>query len=212
MIFKDREEAATLLLKKLEKYKGTNPLVLGIPRGAIPMAKIIASGLEGELSAILVHKIPAPFNEEFAIGSIGLSGEIKCLIDIDSEGIPESYLTDAAKKQLNLLKQRQQFYGLKKPNYKDRVVIIVDDGIATGATTLAAIHEVRLHQVKKLIVATPVASKESAKRIKSLVDDFVVLSVPEPFYAVGQFFSDFSQVSDEEVIEILKNILRANDF
>lgn len=204
MKFKDRIDAARLLLKKLEAYKGKNPLVLGIPRGAIPMAKIIADGLQGELGAVLVHKIPSPDNEEFAIASVGLSGQIQRQPYIKSLGIPEGYLKAAAQKQLELLKFRYQRYGLSEPNYKNRIVIIVDDGIATGATVLSAIYEVRLQNPEKIIVAAGVASEDSAKKILEVADELVVLSIPTPFYAVGQFFSDFSQVTDEEVISILK--------
>lgn len=203
MIFKDRTEAANLLVKKLEQYKGSHPLVLGIPRGAIPMAKIIAEGLQGEMGAILVHKIPAPFHEEFAIGAIGLSGKIQKMPYFDSLGIPEIYLEEAAKKQWDILKKRQKLYGLKEPNYENKTVIIVDDGIATGATTLSAIQEVLSCKPKKIISATAVASEESVEKIKKYVDDMVVLYVPPDFQAVGQFFSNFSQVDDEEVIKIL---------
>lgn len=205
MKFSDRIDAARRLLKKLEGYKGKNPLVLGIPRGAIPMAKIIADGLQGELGAVLVHKIPSPDNEEFAIASVGLSGQIQRQPYINSLDIPEAYLKAAAQKQLELLKSRYQRYGLSKPNYENRIVIIVDDGIATGATVLSGIYEVRLQNPEKIIVAAGVASEDSAKKILEVADELVVLSIPTPFYAVGQFFSDFSQVTDDEVISILKH-------
>lgn len=205
MLFRDRLEAAELLLKKLDKYRGKNPLVLGIPRGAIPMAKIIAEGLNGELSAILVHKIPAPYNEEFAIAAIGLSGHIQRSDSIEALHLSESYVQKAAEVQLANLKKRQQKYGLPNPDYKNRIVIIVDDGIATGATTLSAIEEVRSQKPDKIIVAAPVSSRDSAEKIRAQVDEVVILAEPENFYAVGQFFDDFSQVSDEEVIALLKS-------
>lgn len=203
MYFKDRLEAAELLLEKLLKYKGLNPLILGIPRGAVPMANVIAKGLEGELGVVLVHKIPFPFNEEFAIGSIGLSGHIHRLSYVDAYDISESYVTKAANEQIQHLKARQKQYGLGTPDYHDRLVIIVDDGIATGATTAAAIHEVRYHHPKTLILAAAVASQESAKTLSAIVDELVVLHTPTNFYAVGQYFVDFSQVTDAEVISIL---------
>lgn len=204
MKFKNREEVAYLLLKKLEMYKGKNPLILGIPRGAIPMAAILAESLEGELGAVLVHKIPAPGNEELAIGSVGLSGQIQWLPYRALFGVPESYIRSALKKQLDLLRSRYEKYGLGEVHYENRIVIIVDDGIATGATTLGAIAEVRLHNPQKIIVAAGVASTESARKIRKLADELILLLEPEEFYAVGQFFEDFSQVSDEEVIELLK--------
>lgn len=202
MKFKNRENAANLLTRALHKYKNKDALVLGIPRGAIPMAKIIADGLNGELGAIFLHKIPAPDNEEFAIGAVGLSGHIQRMPYTDTLHIPESYIQEAAEKQIKILKLRQKQYGLKDPNYENRIVIIVDDGIATGATTLGAINEVKAHHPKKLIVAAPVASQDSIEKIQEEVDELVILYEPELFYAVGQFFDDFSQVTDEEVIDI----------
>lgn len=205
MRFKDRREAANLLVSELKPYEGTNPLVVGIPRGAMPMAKIIADGLLGELSAILVHKIPSRESEEFAIGSIGLSGHIQIMPYALNSSAEQDYIKVAAEKQLKNLKQRQTKYRLKDPDYKNRIVIIVDDGIATGATVLAAISEVKHHHPKKLIVAAAVASQDSAEKIRGEVDELVILSEPAYFYAVGQFFDNFEQVSDEEVIDILQN-------
>lgn len=201
--FKDRLEAARLLVKKLEKYKDEHPLILGIPRGAIPMAKILSDSLNGELSAILVHKIPAPNNPEFAIGSVGLSGKIWLQPYIQSLQIPEEYIENASEQELKVLKQRQLNYGLKPLVCRDRIVIIVDDGIATGSTVLASIKEISLYHPKKIVVATPVASLESVEKLKPMVDELVVLLIPENFYAVGQFYAGFSQVTDDEVIEIL---------
>lgn len=202
MKFKDRAEAATLLAKKLEIYRGTNPLVLGIPRGGMPMAKIVADDLNGELGGILVHKIPSPDNEEFAIAAIGLSGEIQIQPYLASYPISENYLKAAAQKQLAVLQARYKRYGFTKPNYNNRVVIIVDDGIATGATVLAAIYEVQLQHPEKMIVAAAVASEDSAEKIRAAADELVVLDIPKLFHAVGNFFLDFSQVSDEEVMAI----------
>lgn len=206
MIFKNREEAAELLLKKLAKYKNQNPLVLGIPRGAMPMARIIAEGLHGELNAVLIHKIPAPNQPELAIGSVGLSGEIYRLPLIESYEIPESYVQLAAQEQLEVLKKRQKRFHLPALNCKGRVVIIVDDGIATGATAIGAIHEIRLQKPKKLILAAGVVAQSTAGEIRALADELITLGEPEYFYAVSQFFSDFAQVTDDEVVEILKNV------
>ena len=203
MKFKTREEAAKLLVKALAQYKGQNPLVLGIPRGAVPMAKIIAEGLQGEVGVVLVHKIPAPNNEELAVGSVGLSGNIQ-YSPYTFDGITEAYIAQAAAKQLQVLKSRQQKYGLKTPDYTNRIVIIVDDGIATGATVLSAISEVKSQTPKKIIIATAVTAQDSARKIRSSADELVALYEPKEFYAVGQFFDNFAQVSDEDVIKILK--------
>lgn len=209
MIFKDRESAAHLLLERLEHYRSENPIVAGIPRGAMPMAKIIAEGLGAELSAILVHKIPYPGNEEFAIGSVGLSGNIQRASYASEYGISEAYIQSAAQKQLEVLKKRQKKYGLASIRLKNRVVIIVDDGIATGATTMGAIAEVRSQGAQKIVLAAAVSSVSAAKEIKKLVDDFVVLEVPRDLFAVGQYFANFPQVTDETVIELLHGEHRA---
>lgn len=203
MVFNDREEAAFKLLEKLHKYIGEGAVVLGIPRGAMPMAKIIAEGLGSPLGAVLVHKIPHPYNAEFAIGSIGLSGAIHLSPSIDQSSIPESYIQMAAREQIKILKERQQKYGLNEINLNGRTVIIVDDGIATGETTIAAIAEVRAQGAEKVVVAAAVSATEAARNIKRLVDEFVVLDTPRGFFAVAQFFFYFPQVTDEQVIEML---------
>lgn len=208
MRIKSRDEAARLLLKQLKKYRSENPLVLGIPRGAIPMAKLIAEGLNGELGAIFVHKIPAPGHEEYAIGSVGLSGIINRTSSVDLMHVPDSYIEAEAAKQLKILHERYKRYGLPMQDYSNRVVIIVDDGIATGATVLAAVYEVRVHQPKKIIVASAVAARDSAAEIRKNVDELVLLQEPEAFYSVGQFFEEFPQITDEEVIGLLQTSMK----
>lgn len=203
MILRNRVFAAELLAEKLSDIKTTNPLVLGIPRGAMPMAKVIADKLNAELGAVLVHKIPAPGNEEYAIGCVGLSGKIHLSPYVSKREIPESYINQAAKRQLQVLERRKRMYGLGDPKIEGRSVIIVDDGIATGETTTCAIKEVREFGPKEIILACGVSSMDAASRIKPLVESFIVLGTPEGFYSVGQFFSDFSQVNDEEVVQIL---------
>lgn len=202
-MFKDREEAANLLLKKLKKYKGLNPLVVGIPRGAMPMAKIIAQGLSGELGAVLIHKIPAPGQEELAIGSVGLSGVIYPLPANKYLHVSEEYLqAEAARQVANLLKRKKRFH-LPELKCEGRLVIIVDDGIATGATAIGAIKELRSQKPKKLILAAAVVPSSTAIALKKEVDEFIVLDEPKFFHAVSQFFENFEQVTDEQVIEIL---------
>lgn len=204
-MLKDREEAAQLLLKRLMQYKGKNPLVLGIPRGAMPMAKIVSEGLNGELNAVLIHKIPAPYEKELAIGSVGLSGKVFLLPRLEGYGISDSYIESEVKQQLEVLKKRKAKFKLPDLNCKDRIVIIVDDGIATGATAIGAIQEVHAQRPKKLIFAAGVVASSTAAKIKGMVDEFVVLEQPEGFFAVSQFFLDFSEVTDDDVVELLKH-------
>lgn len=204
-MLESRDNAARLLLQKLVQYKDKNPLVLGIPRGAMPMAKIIAEGLNGELGAVLVHKIPAPYQKELAIGSVGISGKVFRLPMVDVYEISDSYIEREAKKQMEVLQSRKDQFNLPTLNCRDRIVIIVDDGIATGATAIGSIHEVREQKPKKLIFAAGVVAKSTAATIRSLVDEFIVEEEPEGFYSVSQFFSDFTEVTDDDVVELLKN-------
>jgi predicted phosphoribosyltransferase len=209
MIFTNRNVAAELLLKRLSGFRNKNVIVAGIPRGAMPMAKVIADGLHGELTALLVHKISSPENEEFAIGCVGLSGHIHFLSHGGKYGLTKSSLDELASDELRVLKKRQERYGLGEMNFQGKTVIIVDDGIATGATIQCAIHEVRSQLPKKIIVATPVASSDAFLEIESLVDELIVLYVPTVMFSIGEFYEHFPQISDYEIMNILhpsKNI------
>jgi predicted phosphoribosyltransferase len=205
MRFKSREQAAELLAERLTAlYKNKNPLILGIPRGAMPMAKIIADGLGGELDVVLVHKLGHPDHPELAIGAIDESGATS-LSDWASDIDPE-YLEAEKARQLSMLrKRRAQYTPLRAPvDPFDRVVIVVDDGIATGSTMTAALRAVRAKKPKELVAAVAVASRQAVETLERECDRVVCLTVPDDFYAVGQFFDDFTQVSDRDVIEILR--------
>jgi len=205
MRFKDREHAAQLLVERLSAhYKDKNPLVLGVPRGAVPMAKIIADALGGELDVVLVHKLSHPEQPELAIGAIDENGNVfvsEWAGDLDPE-----YLEAEKRRQLALLRQRRERYTPSRApiDPRGRMVIVVDDGIATGSTMTAALRAVRAMNPKKLIGAVAVASREAARAMLRECDAMACLNVPANFYAVGQFFDDFGQVTDEDVIEILK--------
>src|SRR5918996_1402742 len=187
MLFENRAHAGRLLAQRLIDYKGRNPLVLGIPRGAVPMAKLIADFLGGELDVVLAHKLGAPAQPELAVGAIDETGNFFLSgygLDID-----DGYLEVEKRAQFELLQKRRAHYTpLRQPiDPRDRVVIVVDDGIATGSTITAA-----------------VASSEAMRAMSDEADAVVCLNVPADFVAVGQFFRDFSQVSDQEVINILR--------
>lgn len=205
MLFETREHAARLLARKLSApYKGKNPLVLGIPRGAIPMAKIIADDLGGELDVVLVHKLGYPGQPELAIGAIDETGNV-FLSDYGLEIEPQ-YLELEKKQQLGVLRQRRARYtpGRLPINPRGRIVIVVDDGIATGSTMTAALRAIRRQEPKKLVGAVAVASAMAARAMSHEADAMVCLDVPADFYAVGQFFKDFSQVTDDDVVAILR--------
>jgi putative phosphoribosyl transferase len=203
--FTDRDQAALLLAKELAPYRGRKPLVLAIPRGGVPMAKIIANQLGGELDVILVHKLGAPFNQEFAIGAIDENGAVYLATDIETAGISRSYIEQEKQRQQQMLHARRlQYTPLRQPvDPAGRVAIIIDDGLATGATMIAALHATRAKHPGELICAVPVAAPESLEIIKPLADKVVCLQAPANLLAIGQFYENFDQVSDDKVKQIL---------
>ncbi|HWP58631.1 MAG TPA: phosphoribosyltransferase family protein [Candidatus Acidoferrales bacterium] len=210
MIFKNREHAARLLAEKLARHAGGKPLVLGIPRGAVPMAKIIAEVLDGDLDVVLVHKLGAPGEPELAIGSIDEGGHV--YLTEHAYGVGSDYIEQEKKQQLERLRQRRALYTpMRAPlDPGGRTVIVVDNGIATGATMLAALRAVRQKKPARLIGAVAVAPPSTIARLAREADEIVCLEVPPDFHAVGEFFEEFAQVSDEDVIAILKE--RASAF
>lgn len=206
MRFHNREHAARLLAEKLAAYQGQHPLVLGIPRGAIPMAKIIADALGGDLDVVLVHKLGAPGNPELAIGAVDETGQVYLNEEAWELGIEDSYIEKEKQAQLAMLRQRRVQYTPVRPplDPAGRIVIVVDNGIATGASMIAALRAVRAKLPAKLIAAVAVAPAETVERIRAEADEVVCLYIPTFFYAVGQFFVDFSPVSDEQVIALLQ--------
>ncbi len=206
MPFQDREQAAHLLAQRLAGYRGQRPLVLGIPRGAVPMAKIIAEALEGELDVVLVHKLGAPAQPELAIGSVDEAGHLYVSDHVRELGITEAYIAREKAAQLETLHKRRVMYTPVRPpiDPAGRVVIVVDNGVATGASMIAALRAVRAKQPAKLIAAMAVAPHSALKQMEVEADEVVCLEAPDVFYAVGQFFEDFSQVSDADVVAILR--------
>ena len=209
MAFENREEAARILARRLENYRQQRPLVLAIPRGAVPMGKIVADALDGELDVVLVRKLRAPFNPELAIGSIDETGAV--YLDPELRHVwDEPYLESEKKAQLATLQQRRQQYGLAGApiDAAGRIAIVLDDGIATGSTMIAALRAVRARHPAKLIAATGVASPEALRLIRQEADEVVCLETPEILYAIGYHFRDFSQVSDDEVVATLREARR----
>lgn len=205
MIFSNREQAARLLAEKLAAYKGLNPLVLAIPRGAVPMAKIIADMLGGEFDVVLVRKLGAPGNPEFAIGAIDETGWAYLGPYAAMAGADEGYIERAKARELETIRRRRAQYSPLHPpiDPRDRVVIVVDDGLATGSTMLAALHALRQRAPQRLVCAVPVAPPDTLEKVGEQADEVVCLYAPENFQAVGQFYADFGQVEDDEVIALL---------
>lgn len=207
MIFKDRDDAANKLAVQLLQYKGKNPLILAIPRGAVPMVKVIADMLGGSFDVVLVRKLRAPYQPELAIGSIDESGWAYIASHAPSTGATQEYIEAEKKFQLETIrKRRAQYTPIRPPiDPAGRIVIVIDDGLATGATMISALHGLRVKNPAKLICAVPVAPPETLRRVAELADEVVCLQAPEYFQAVGQFYQNFSQVEDEEVVDILRH-------
>jgi putative phosphoribosyl transferase len=205
MRFQSREHAAQQLIEKLSPiYLHQNPLVLGIPRGAVTMARIIADALGGELDIVLVRKLSHPDQPEFAIGAIDETGQTflpEWAADVDPQVIEAE-----KQRQLKVLRERRARYTpMREPiDAYDRIAIVVDDGIATGSTMTAALRAVRARGARKLICAVAVASPDAVRAVVQECDSMVCLKITANFFAVGQFFEDFSQVSDPDVIAALR--------
>jgi predicted phosphoribosyltransferase len=207
MIFIDRNDAAKKLAAKLQQYKGQNPLILAIPRGAVPMAKVIAEELGGNFDVVLVRKLRAPYQPELAIGSIDESGWAYIASHASSTGASQEYIEDEKKTQMETIrKRRNQYTPIRPPiDPAGRIVIVIDDGLATGATMISALHGLRARNPARLICAIPVAPPDTLKKVANLADEVICLYAPDYFMAVGQFYQNFSQVEDEEVIDILRH-------
>jgi predicted phosphoribosyltransferase len=209
MRFKNRDDAAKQLAGRLVAYKGQKPLILGVPRGAVPMARTIADALEGDLDVVLVRKLRAPGQPELAIGAVDEAGAV--LRGRYFHVADDEYLRDEIRAQQEVIRARREMYTVaqKAIDPAGRIVVIVDDGIATGSSMLAAIRSVRARKPRKLIVAIGVAPRHSLAQIEAEADDVVCVYAPAEFYAVGQFFEDFSQVTDDMVVTALSRPARA---
>ncbi|WP_114782778.1 phosphoribosyltransferase [Botryobacter ruber] len=203
MAFENREEAAQLLAQELKKYKQTNAVVLALPRGGVPLGYIIAKELDLPLDVILIKKIGYPTHPEYAIGAVSLESRV---LNPDVK-VPQEYFDEQTEEIRYQLRERyKRFRGSRSPVIiKDKTVILVDDGIATGYTMMAAAQLVRDSHPAKVVIAVPVASPRVLDKLAVCSEDIVCLSAPESFQAVGQFYHDFSEVTDEEVIQMLQD-------
>jgi len=208
--FHDRVDAGGQLAEHLSSLQGQHPLVLAIPRGGVPIGRIVADRLDGELDVVLVRKIGAPGNEELAVGAIDESGAMQISPDAALAGADERYIKREAARQLATIRVRRELYSPRHAaiDPAGRVVVVVDDGLATGATMRAALLAVRARRPARLVCAVPVASPRSLLEIADLADDLVYLSAPEDFRAVGQFYLQFPQVEDAQVIRLLQRPLK----
>ncbi len=205
-MFKDRKDAADQLAKALEDFKDSNPIILAIPRGGIIIGDIIASKLDAELDIIVSKKIGAPYNDELAIGAIMHDGsyfpnkEIAQQLDISNE-----YLEEKKQIQMKEVERRLVHYrGKTEYDLQNRLVIIVDDGVATGATLSVTALWVKNQNTQKIIIAIPGGAKDTILKLSKIVDEVIALETPDIFSAVSQIYHNFSQVNDNQVQDIMR--------
>jgi putative phosphoribosyl transferase len=208
MLFKDRADAGKRLAERLLEYANrADVIVLGVPRGGVPVAAEIAARLNAPLDVFVLRKLGVPWQEELAFGAIA-SGGIRVLDEeiVESTGITPRTIEEVTARESRELERRQLVFrgSLPSLNLAGRTVILVDDGIATGSSLRAAVKALRQMNPARLVIAVPVAPESTCRRMKAEVDDLVCLYSPESFFAIGQFYSDFSQTSDAEVAELLR--------
>lgn len=208
MPFINRNDAGRQLAKALIGYKAQSPVILALPRGGVPVAAEIASVLDAPLDLVLVRKIGVPSQPELAMGAV-VDGQKPIVVRnedvIRLSGVSEQEFDSTRDHQLAEIERRRKLYlgNRPHPQLAGRVVIVVDDGIATGATTRAALQAIRIRKPSKLVLAVPVAPTDTLSKLQDDADEIVCLEDYENFGAIGLFYSDFSQVSDTEVIDIL---------
>jgi predicted phosphoribosyltransferase len=211
MAFDDRSDAGRRLAKALAEYRGRGAVVLALPRGGVPVAAEVAAALNAPLDLILVRKIGVPTQPELAMGAV-VDGTAPIVVRneevIELSGVTADEFDATCASELAEIERRRKLYigDRARADIAGQVVIVIDDGIATGATTEAALQAIRKRKPKELVLAVPVAPRDTVEKLRSEVDSLICLETPEPFGAIGYFYRDFRQVSDREVMAILKRL------
>jgi len=208
-VFADRSEAGRQLAEALGRFRSEQPLVLALPRGGVPVGFEVAQALAAPLDVILVRKIGAPFQPELAIGAVVDGDQAETVLNrelVEEFQISEAWLEKERARQLEEIERRRRLYrsGRPKVDVRDRTAIVVDDGIATGATMEAALHATRRAGPRRLVLAVPVAPPDTIARLRPQVDAIECLLTPSHMGAIGMFYADFRQLSDDEVIALLE--------
>lgn len=206
MIFRDREDGGARLAEALARYKNTDVVVYGLPRGGVVTAKVVAAALGAPLDLVITRKLRHPHQPEYAVGAIAEDGQV-VLNEHEVASLPREWLEREQREQLREAKRRRIAYlGDQAPlPVKGKTAILVDDGIATGYTMKAAVLAIRRLQPAQVVVAAPVAPPEVAARFADIADELVVPYTPEGFYAIGQFYAEFDQVEDRDVVALMRN-------
>jgi putative phosphoribosyl transferase len=205
--FRDRQEAGRLLARELREYQGQKAVTLGIPRGGIVVARELAHAIDAELDVVLAHKLRTPGHAELAMGSVAEDGKLFLNEGVVRElGVSEMYIEQEKRRQLAEIRRRVELIRQVRPKVplSSRIVIVTDDGVATGATTQAALWAVRLERPSKLVVALPVGPEDTIARLAEDADEMICLRAPPLFAAVGQFYLRFQPVEDDELLQILQ--------
>lgn len=214
--YKDRSQAGEALSARLATYAGCEQaLILALPRGGVPVALAVAKALKIPLDVLLVRKLGLPGNEEYAMGAIASGGV--CVLRAEAMSafdVPPATIEEIAQRELREIERRETLYrgARPAPRLRERVVILVDDGLATGSTMEVAVQVVRAANPLRLIVAVPVGSREACEKLQSQADEFICLHTPERFFSVGQWYDNFDQVSDSEVVAFLAEAEREREL
>ncbi|MDG5818467.1 phosphoribosyltransferase family protein [Natronococcus sp. A-GB7] len=207
-MFANRSDAGDRLAAELEDRGVEADVVLGIPRGALPVARPVADALEADLGVVVARKLGAPSNPELAIGAVASDGSVWLNDDlVDRLGVPESYLEDVREREATNAREKADRYrgGEPLPELAGKRVVVVDDGVATGATAIACLRQIREADAERVVLAVPVGSPDTVADLESEADAVIALVAPGNFRAVGQFYREFGQVTDEEAVEYLED-------
>ena len=205
-MFNDRADAGRQLAEKLRKYSGENSILLAIPRGGVTVAYEISKELKIPVDVIIVRKVGHPYNPEYALGAVGVDGSF--IHTAHGQGVSQEYIDSMVREKQSEAKERYlELRGDKPPiDLKDKIAILVDDGVATGSTMLMAVMLVKEKNPKKIVIAVPVAPPDTIKQLEKVADEVINLLAPYGFMAIGQYYRDFSQVSTEEAKRMLEGL------